>query len=729
MNNKILKNIFLILLFVSITMFYLSTLSLAQDKVQGSDTRYLRIGELQTHFTAYGSERAWNNSYYEGLRWPALYSYTDNSVIERVWIATDDFTDPGNYNWEKYAVYFALSYEGESLFPVELKQTAKFQPPTVIVDGSNITAPYMGDVDEIDSEQIPDRIITNVVNTSMGLTVTRRILAFSQQYHDSYFIKEYTFTNTGNVDWDADIELTAPLKGVRFGYGIRYSCSREGSFNIGATQSWGQQSWVTKRGEDYPDHVGEKITEDNPIVQWLRCGFEWSGQVSTNSFDNIGGPEVKGDGRLTAPQHAGIVVLHVDKNAADKTDDPNQPVALGWHAGDTYPSIPDMSPGSEKSMIQVYNMISGNPVGSLGGNDRMDETYMDQSYLDGTFTNISPDPFSVHNDGGGTNLWACYGPFDLEHGESITIVEAEAVNGLSRQMCEEIGARWKKAYDNAADEGPFTLPDGSTTKDKNQYKNTWFYTGKDSILLTFGRAKRNFDANYEIPQPPLPPPLFEVNSGGDQISLKWSPSPSEGESDFAGYKLYRAVGKPDTTYIPLATCEPGITEYNDQSAIRGYSYYYYIVAYNDGSNNTSGETNPTGQLHSNMFYTRTTEPAYLSRKAGNNLGEIRVVPNPYNIRAKDLQYPQEENKIMFLDIPGYCKIRIFTERGDLIETIDHNNGSGDESWFLLTSSRQVVVSGVYIAHFEVTQSYYDPETNDLLYKKGETAIRKFVVIR
>ncbi len=688
-------------------------------QVEGTEKRYIRAGSLQSLFSAYGSERAWNNVYYEGMIWPADYPYQDNAVIKRAWLGCEDFTDANGHHWEKYGIYFALSYVGVSLFPVELKETAKFERPKVYVDGVDITAPYAKEIDEINPEQIPDRIVTNVVNTSMGLTMTRRILYFSQQYHDNYFIKEFTFTNTGNTDYDDEIELHAPLKGVRIGWGVRYSVCREGAYKIGDGQSWGKHTWVTKRGEDYPAHAGERITETNPIVDWLRCGFAWAGQSSKNAFDNIGAPDIEGDGRLCSPQHAGIVVLHVDKSASDKSDDPYQPVVLGWHAGDTYPGLGDMSPESEVNMIKLYSMLSGNPYKGLGGNERFWETYKDQY----------KDPFAVHNDAGGTNIWITYGPFDLQPGESITIVEAEGVAGLSRTMCELIGRRWKQAYDDPTDKGPFTLPDGSTTTNKDEFKDQWVYTGRDSILLTFGRAKRNYDLGYKIPQPPLPPPVFEVRSGGDRITLSWKPSPSESEPDFAGYKIYRAVGKPDTTYEEVYTCGPGVTTYDDLTPRRGVSYYYYIVAFNDGSNNTSGEANPIGPLHSNRFYTRTTEPAFLRRKAGERLSDIRVVPNPYNVRAKDIQFPGEPDKVMFLNIPGYCRIDIYTERGDLIQSIDHEDGSGDEAWNLLTSSRQVVVSGVYIATFTVTRDVRDPATGNLLYRKGERAIRKFIVIR
>ena len=170
-------------------------------------------------------------------------------------------------------------------------------------------------------------------------------------------------------------------------------------------------------------------------------------------------------------------------------------------------------------------------------------------------------------------------------------------------------------------------------------------------------------------------------------------------------------------------------KYDDTQASRGFDYYYYIVTYDDGSNNNSG-LNPGGSLQSSLFYTRTNLPTNLKRPAGNDLSDIRVVPNPYNIRAArtlDLGYGLE--RIAFLDIPAFCKIKIFTERGDFIQEIEHTDGTGDEFWDLVTTSRQLVVSGVYIAYFEVTEDFTDPSTGDVLYKRGDNAFRKFVIIR
>jgi len=716
--NKTIKLIFVLLMLV------LAVSVSAQ--VQSTDRRDIRIGSLQSMVSAYGSERAWNNIYYEGLKWPALYPYQDNAVIQRAWIACKDFTDEGGKSWSHYGFPLTAGYVSVALFPTKLYQTAKFEMPTVYVDGNNITSPYVADVDSINPDQVPDRVVTNVVHSLMGLTMTRRYIAFSQQYHQNYFIREYTFTNTGNTDYDEDAELNGTLYGVRISWGIRYSVCREGSNNIDGPQSWGQHSWATIRGEDYEQHATETITEADPIKQWIRCGFSWAGQAAKNAFDNLGGPEIRKAGRLTAPQFAGLAVLHVDKGPGDHSDDVNQPAVMGWHAGDTYPSVVDVSINQAAKMTELYAMMSGLPYNGLGGNwERFDEKYMA----------LKPDPWLVHNDGGGTNVWVAYGPYDLAPGESIRIIEAEGVSGLNRQMCELVGKNWKKGYDNSSYQGPYTMPDGSTTSNKDTYKNAWFYTGKDSILMTFSRAKRNFDSDYQIPQPPLPPPLVEIKSGGDKITLTWTPSPSESDADFGGYKVFRAIGKPDTTYEMIFACgkntdNPQIANlFEDRSAERQQAYYYYVSAFNDGSNNTGNLANPTGELQSSMFYTRTTEPAYLLRQAGSSLSRIRVVPNPYNVTAQKLQYVNQPQKLAFLDVPAYCSIKIFTESGELIRTLDHTDGSGDQSWDLLTTSRQTVVSGVYIAVIEVTKDWYDPQSSQLLYKSGEQAIRKFVIIR
>ena len=86
-----------------------------------------------------------------------------------------------------------------------------------------------------------------------------------------------------------------------------------------------------------------------------------------------------------------------------------------------------------------------------------------------------------------------------------------------------------------------------------------------------------------------------------------------------------------------------------------------------------------------------------------------IFPAVNNVRFPD-------DRIAFYNIPGQCTIKIYTELGELIKTIEHTNGSGDEFWYQVTSSNQIVVSGIYIA--VITDN-----------TTGEKQIAKFAVIR
>jgi hypothetical protein len=76
-----------------------------------------------------------------------------------------------------------------------------------------------------------------------------------------------------------------------------------------------------------------------------------------------------------------------------------------------------------------------------------------------------------------------------------------------------------------------------------------------------------------------------------------------------------------------------------------------------------------------------------------------------------------------MDIPAYCTIHIYTESGDLVKTINHDSGSGDETWGgnildlqTVSDSGQLLVSGLYIAKITDIES-------------GNMAVTKFVIIR
>ncbi len=87
--------------------------------------------------------------------------------------------------------------------------------------------------------------------------------------------------------------------------------------------------------------------------------------------------------------------------------------------------------------------------------------------------------------------------------------------------------------------------------------------------------------------------------------------------------------------------------------------------------------------------------------AGNELKDIRVVPNPYFGRYSALvETANQPSVITFNRLPVNCTIRIYSLAGDLIRTIENDDADGAETWDLLSSSGQQVASGTYIYHVE-----------------------------
>ena len=88
--------------------------------------------------------------------------------------------------------------------------------------------------------------------------------------------------------------------------------------------------------------------------------------------------------------------------------------------------------------------------------------------------------------------------------------------------------------------------------------------------------------DFGINRAPAPPEEFNVNSGGDRINLTWTPSPS---SSVMGYRIYRGIHVPDSTYEMIQEVDANVTQYSDTSPQRGFDYYYFITAFDDGSTN------------------------------------------------------------------------------------------------------------------------------------------------
>ncbi|NUO84221.1 hypothetical protein HUU05_29460, partial [candidate division KSB1 bacterium] len=172
------------------------------------DIRWLRVGELQSPINEMGAEYEVEFNFPGGnsnfFSWPAQYGINQNVTrMKGVWIGCRNFDDPVEKKIKSVKVIGAgprAAATPDVIFPQEIKLIGKFPRPTVIVDDAPATALEQYDlVDEYDANLPCDRMVLVRFNTSMGVSVTKKVLAFSQSDQSNYYINDYVFKNTGII--------------------------------------------------------------------------------------------------------------------------------------------------------------------------------------------------------------------------------------------------------------------------------------------------------------------------------------------------------------------------------------------------------------------------------------------------------------------------------------------------------------------------------------------------
>ena len=148
----------------------------------GDETKWIGIGMLHNWYSNAGCEQEVGRRHLisdqqDGLRWPSQFKYQDCQAAKALWIGTTNYYDPiVDKTFDHKVVHVGprhLDEESETM-PVEFKMIGRFNHPLVLVDGipaSNTI--YMDIVDEIDETLKPDRLLYNVVNTSIGIKIGR----------------------------------------------------------------------------------------------------------------------------------------------------------------------------------------------------------------------------------------------------------------------------------------------------------------------------------------------------------------------------------------------------------------------------------------------------------------------------------------------------------------------------------------------------------------------------
>ncbi|MFA6978544.1 MAG: hypothetical protein WC209_04385 [Ignavibacteriaceae bacterium] len=235
---------------------------------------------------------------------------------------------------------------------------------------------------------------------------------------------------------------------------------------------------------------------------------------------------------------------------------------------------------------------------------------------------------------------------------------------------------------------------------------------RDSMLVHVRAARKLYANNYlpDVYPPPTPTDgenSLKVSTEPGQIIIDWSPisssykDPKTGTNDLAGYRVYRSnyftigpwslVADLKKDSIVLVN---GNIRFIDKDLPFGVGNYYCVTSY-DEDNNESGKVN------------NTRFPVYPLR--GPNLQfpkNVYVVPNPFR-QHSNLAGTGERYRMEFIGIPAICKIKIYTLTGDVIQEIDHNDGSGSEAWgsikrldYQLNKWTLGIAPGIYIYRVE-----------------------------
>lgn len=750
--------------------------------------QWLDIGTFHNTFTESGAQDEVNGSAPNGLEWPAILRNSSHFTAAAFWVGTKDWTDANGQSFPYFVARIGPRTAGADVtFPVQNRLISRTEDTVIEVDGST-SFDNVAVIDDFDASIPADRMIHNIHNMYVGITVDRKAYAYVNQVHDDYNIIEYVYTNTGNVDGDEDIELPdQTLKDTYFFWIHRWRGNLQGAWAVSGGQVWGKFSMIDVVGDGHADYPVSFTSQ----YLWIGIDPETQGD-----YDRFGGSLFNqrsdwppGDtlGRLSGSSFIGRTTIHADNSTSDPTYirctvatiDTCQPSTMGFMDQDEALT----SDGSSHEDYYEWGIRTReNPDRVADGSAQMFPHYADRIEDKGLFWEPTKD--SSTGKQGGHAPTTGYGPYDIASGESIRIVVVEGVHGLSIDANVRIGRAFKLGGDDRDTDlirydanGDGMIQTGTFDYSINQIdvdgdgmfdtfghgleemtKNQWVVTSRDSLFQMTHRALNLYAASnnmstYPIPEAPHSPTTFSLIGRPDKVEITWT-NPTGGPARTA-WQLYRtsrfedniyenclsldtrqfidgsnprdpsdpnATNQQHCGYELIATLDAGAQSYDDTDLNRGTDYYYYLQAI--GGPQPSDPDGITGTpngvpLRSSRYLTQTYLPVNLKRPpygSTSSVSDARIVPNPVNLGSDPTIRFDQEDRIAFFNIPGDCTIKIYTEIGELIHTIEHNDGSGDELWNLTTTSRQLLVSGIYIA--VITDN-----------SNGEEAIQKFTVIR
>jgi hypothetical protein len=267
----------------------------------------------------------------------------------------------------------------------------------------------------------------------------------------------------------------------------------------------------------------------------------------------------------------------------------------------------------------------------------------------------------------------------------------------------------------------------------------------NSLLLRAGVIEQVIKKDFKFPSG-VPSPPLEVEIQSKQVNLTWQPTAEKNpeiftdlnradgiDYPFEGYRLYKSTQSADGPWILLgeydiANNEYGqnsglVYEYTDIGLLNNIEYYYAVTSFSKPD-----EIFPWPSVESSIY--QSVIEVIPGPETPETVGQVAVVPNPYR---GDLEYSsykppwekppagrewlEQDRKILFINLPTKCEIKIYTLAGSYVARIYHDDPiRGYENWNMTSDVGQAIASGIYL--FTV---------QDLTNGKGQ--VGKFVVIK
>jgi len=239
----------------------------------------------------------------------------------------------------------------------------------------------------------------------------------------------------------------------------------------------------------------------------------------------------------------------------------------------------------------------------------------------------------------------------------------------------------------------------------------------DAISANVDRIWDVYASGYQVKT--VPQPVVAADALGGRVLLQWDNridtgyiDPFTGTNTLQGYRIYKTEDPQrvewtlnDSVAVGeyTDTGDPAVYTWTDMDVINGFYYSYAVTAYD-----SLGAESGIAALDDG---TTTVEVRPSAHPNTGDIGQVNVVPNPFVISAQwererlgNLPEGEPVRELAFVNLPARCTIKIFTLDGDLVKTIQHDDGAGTEYWDIRSDFNQMVATGVYFFHVDADGS-------------------------